>query len=997
MRRLPHLFLSLVLACYAAAGEAQTFMPLSQYGNITPSVGTFSMTKYGSLAPSLYTGAMFYSLPLYTYTDPDFTIPISLQYHYDGYKVAQHSGIVGLGWSLSAGGVITREIRGVPDEGNNDGSIKGWKVARDANIQYTAQNICSSTMVGYLVNVNTVPTYEEMIQNLTSFDAYHDSPMYATTGDYQYYDTAPDLFHFDFCGYSGDFMILDNGNVKAYNTNIPSGEFSISFIPPGESLTTEIVITMADGMEYRFGSSWEHLESAHSRPCESQSLMPVFGMGVAPGLQTSSANDITSTTITAFHLYQITAPNGRQVTFNRETGRLWELSFTADHVSKGNLGSMTQKLISNVCSSPLSSIKVDNKSIFTFTYENKTLNEDGAQYYLADEMNNTSYYQGLNYYGMDFRINPPKRLSAITVRNADGDQIDQINLTATYAQSGTPRMFLSSVSSLRFGKYSFSYNGTSQSFPAPDHLGYDHWGFWNGTDNTDVSLHLNTTNGAPSTDLYSQMSDSKKNANPDYAKRGALNKIIYPAGGETQIEYEGNTVSSRVQNNHSISACSPYTVGGIRVKRLIDLPDTNHADTTSFLYKSSMASNSTSGVLRQMPRHALNTQFTYESVYREELNNYTVNTPYMAYVNSTTYSNRGYFNSSRDNHVVYPNVIVVHPDHSYTLHSFTAIEDEIGSGASMGKHVFPNNDLATFTIISTTDIGEPILKDRKNQRGVPLSTKTYDAADHLLQNTTYSYQTEDITISTMLYNRPEQFTASYFVASNSHPNQITEIEYFYNTGGTSSGSTTRRQHFNYNNKNQRTKEWTEASGDTLSIYYRYIHETSGNNPSGLSLLVSDVAKTRSINGHHYLLEAEHYYYGISGNPHPTLITKYLPGSGLDVSGMSEVQMFAAAQSCPSFQFNFEYNQDNRLTKASSPGGAYISYEWDGNNIVSRRENGASNLQLYEWKDLVGLTEVTASSGQRESYEYDSGGRLYKTIDNDGHAVSVTHYHFKNNQ
>ena len=78
MRRLPHLFLSLVLACYAAAGEAQTFMPLSQYGNITPSVGTFSMTKYGSLAPSLYTGAMFYSLPLYTYTDPDFTIPISL-------------------------------------------------------------------------------------------------------------------------------------------------------------------------------------------------------------------------------------------------------------------------------------------------------------------------------------------------------------------------------------------------------------------------------------------------------------------------------------------------------------------------------------------------------------------------------------------------------------------------------------------------------------------------------------------------------------------------------------------------------------------------------------------------------------------------------------------------------------------------------------------------------------------------------------------------------
>ena len=78
------------------------------------------MTRYGNLTPSLYTGAMTFSLPLYTYEDPDFTIP------------AQHSGTVGYGWRLNAGGVITREVRGLPDEGVSpqDASyqlpMRGW-------------------------------------------------------------------------------------------------------------------------------------------------------------------------------------------------------------------------------------------------------------------------------------------------------------------------------------------------------------------------------------------------------------------------------------------------------------------------------------------------------------------------------------------------------------------------------------------------------------------------------------------------------------------------------------------------------------------------------------------------------------------------------------------------------------------------------------------------------------------------------------------------------
>ena len=40
-------------------------------------VESFQIAKSGNLTPSLYTGALTYSLPIYTYSDPNFNIPIS--------------------------------------------------------------------------------------------------------------------------------------------------------------------------------------------------------------------------------------------------------------------------------------------------------------------------------------------------------------------------------------------------------------------------------------------------------------------------------------------------------------------------------------------------------------------------------------------------------------------------------------------------------------------------------------------------------------------------------------------------------------------------------------------------------------------------------------------------------------------------------------------------------------------------------------------------------
>lgn len=94
---IPCLFL--LLLCHIA-GFAQDTDPFSYNAFSIPSANSAEMIRYGDLKPSLYTGAMEYSYHVYSYLDEDFTIPISLDYHFDGYRPSQHSGPYGMGWSL---------------------------------------------------------------------------------------------------------------------------------------------------------------------------------------------------------------------------------------------------------------------------------------------------------------------------------------------------------------------------------------------------------------------------------------------------------------------------------------------------------------------------------------------------------------------------------------------------------------------------------------------------------------------------------------------------------------------------------------------------------------------------------------------------------------------------------------------------------------------------------------------------------------------------------
>lgn len=85
---------------------------------IPPSPEASSLGKYADVPVSLYTGIPQVSIPIYTIQEKGIQIPISLNYHAGGVRVEEHASWVGLGWSLNAGGVITRSVVGGADDQN---------------------------------------------------------------------------------------------------------------------------------------------------------------------------------------------------------------------------------------------------------------------------------------------------------------------------------------------------------------------------------------------------------------------------------------------------------------------------------------------------------------------------------------------------------------------------------------------------------------------------------------------------------------------------------------------------------------------------------------------------------------------------------------------------------------------------------------------------------------------------------------------------------------
>ncbi len=562
----------------------------------TPSVQASEMTKYGKQDVNLYTGELSLNIPIYTYRDDDFTIPVSLSYSYNGLKVNQQAGYVGLGWTLNCGGYITRQVRGIPDEERSKMTIS---LSGDGAVD----------LYGYCYNsyypldsINAQPLYEPFspskILNL----------YYSNSGTDQNYEVTSDIYHFNFLGHSGSFVKDPfTGKYNVYHTSTFDKNYTVTFSSYSKTYAGNSFVVISgfdiktsDGYTYHFGSlSPLHEPSSYDEPYDATERDII--------IDKSQSDDPIPSTITAWALRSITAPNGRYL----------EIQYDNDEKSSGSVSSFityNSSLWYYSDNEPQSqihytdsyhsyllptSIKVDGLSQISFSYSAKQTGEIPW------------YRNGI------YEPRPIGEKYTYPLLTGVSDLKSSSILSYTFNSQGSPYPFLASVDIDSVGRYSFSYKGLDDGyFPLLGTIAKDHWGYLNNTTKAICDSNYITWSQLFQNHGLTETLTSFRNPDFNASSLGLMTNVSYPTGGSSSFEWEANTYTSKVAKtaaNSFVPALLQETgVGpGARIKKIINRSKEGiPIDSTCYNYTHSNSSGQTtgSGTLLVSPRYSLTYQ-----------------------------------------------------------------------------------------------------------------------------------------------------------------------------------------------------------------------------------------------------------------------------------------------------------------------------------------------------------------------------------------------------
>ncbi len=546
----------LCLLAGLTAVKAQTSPPTAgAYGQVSIASPTAaSLGKFVDIPVSYHTGIPQISVPLYTIKEGSLTLPISLSYHAGGIKVQEPASWVGTGWALNAGGVITRTVVGAPDESGTSIAIRG---------HFSDYGYNSYLMIGAVVgNSSTMRPGPNDVAIANAF-----------------YDGEPDLFFFNFNGYSGKFffsddrtpVIVDGQDLKIEyyfpRESRPSGSYTLA-----DNNIQGFIITVPTGDKYYFGitDSQPYGSSGHAgdKPVE----MTYTDYGDSPGVDNN--------TYSSYYLSKIVAADGIhtiQFSYQRETYSYYTLltnpipepvyvdpKYLADNPLLGDLAlhpKSAQLAKENIDGVRLAKISFSTGSVvFNAAATPRT---DLSSYLLGGlaEIINTEARALDNIQIKDNGTSAPNfcKQFAFAYSYFGGD--DTKLAPGLLTPDGSPiktdktRLKLDSVleqscdGTVTTKPWKFAYNGTF----LPRRLSYaqDHWGFYNGAiDNNrlntliptyTISANFSYTSGnipGPGTQVPGANRDTDSTA----MAAGMLTQVTYPTGGNAVFKFEPNNV-----------------------------------------------------------------------------------------------------------------------------------------------------------------------------------------------------------------------------------------------------------------------------------------------------------------------------------------------------------------------------------------------------------------------------------------------------------------------
>ncbi|MCM1198038.1 MAG: hypothetical protein NC308_04035, partial [Clostridium sp.] len=587
--------------------------------------------EYGEVPVSHFTGIPNISVPLYEIRYGDYTIPVAADYHLASVRPGTPPGSLGIGWTLRAGGVISRTVRGVYDEkkasaGSGNGfywNTAGLKSVSTDGFDSFAEQTCN------------------FLQSETP-EGWH--------------ELSADEFSFSFLGYSGNFYINEDGGWSVVSDidikvefNPTTGFAGINDLAsriPGISTWSnrdnntlffkEFTLVTPDGCRYTFGG--------------------VDAIDFSIPYYSRTTEDIIAT---SWHLSRIVTPEGYTVSFSYlSTGSqrpvMLDIRYvpgfrSVQYIPSGP-GTVPTDVSYNTGRRGFTGFLLYGCDLEKISTPNETI----SMYHYADLQYETAYsrHAGDALYWSDGEKrqgtytpvwdNPSLQfLQLINARAGSSDNQTRGNIASSlrcnvlhriaidcngadghdqsiyFEQGGTGRRKLRRIvwragipeiinrpiigggvaypyyeipindSGVDMPEYKLTYNpGT---FPA----GYvfpqtDRWGYYTGKDNSPADIF---NIGQPTFDI-----------NPLATEYETLTGIQYPTGGSSVFEYEGNDYSRKVTAACEEPVSDSGTSGGLRIRSITDKTrEGGIASIVRYHYKESLTSRESSGIAALEP------------------------------------------------------------------------------------------------------------------------------------------------------------------------------------------------------------------------------------------------------------------------------------------------------------------------------------------------------------------------------------------------------------
>lgn len=475
---------------------------------IPPSPEASNLGKYSEATINYHTGTPNIAIPIHTIQGKDISHSVSMTYDASGRKAAEVASWVGLGWTLQAEGVITRTVRGLPDEHPNGyfTTYSKWK----NDYEGTATNPQLSN-----------PKNNFLLDCFSGVKS-----------------MLPDVYSFNFNGHQGQIMfdgltkepvIVPHKNYKVertFNSNSLNDEWKIT-TPDGtiynfENGDTE---TTTGGPTLNFISTW-YLSSIENYN-ETEKIVFNYGdYASSPGVPRYSVSSAT---------YQTTGTPPDDCYSPVYAGPSFTESYS---YKKKYLQSISYSLLGN---------QVSNM-IFSSSKHNPLLANVSAR---TDQT--TNYAPDLNMLGL-IQINDLISGSVIKTFDLEFDYFND-----------SKKLKLESIQEIGKPAYTFEYldapqsGGGGSTVIPPDYetFAIDHWGYHNfrtGNSGLIPQTPAWITNNGQYVDA--PQANANRNSSGGGATYNQLIRINYPTGGYANYEYESHTLKSVIENYKEYGAIS---------------------------------------------------------------------------------------------------------------------------------------------------------------------------------------------------------------------------------------------------------------------------------------------------------------------------------------------------------------------------------------------------------------------------------------------------------